>query len=401
MVKPSLTTFNINEKLNVDKEGLTIRGIKDKTVVEQVSLKTSGNDTTSAIIFDVTAGFVTLKDMMVVDVDVDLPQYVIRARKGVESCVFEGLFFILKATKTDLGYISLETEGARIINCRVYNYGTVNQKKTISINGSLYVRGGGPDQNLILLDGIPVYNADHLLGVFSVFTPEAIKNTTLYKSSFPARYGGRLSSIVDIRTNDGDMHHYHGALSVGTLTDKLHFEGPIWKGHTSFSLSARATHTAFFKNLIVDKDDYYADKYNYYFYDINAKVNHKFNDRSRLFIGFYKGKDHYHFDTTDSNNYYQNNDDTKVYYTSTRIRWSAASSSRTEKSSVKAGTSTSAACMPSAMHSRTAPRTARAQTFTSRSSRAATGDARRRAQTQSSSTRSAACSSAASTRTRW
>lgn len=104
----------------------------------------------------------------------------------------------------------------------------------------LYVRGGGPDQNLILLDGIPVYNADHLLGVFSVFTPEAIKNTTLYKSSFPARYGGRLSSIVDIRTNDGDMHHYHGALSVGTLTDKLHFEGPIWKGHTSFSLSARA-----------------------------------------------------------------------------------------------------------------------------------------------------------------
>ena len=128
--------FNINEKLNVDKEGLTIRGIKDKTVVEQVSLKTSGNDTTSAIIFDVTAGFVTLKDMMVVDVDVDLPQYVIRARKGVESCVFEGLFFILKATKTDLGYISLETEGARIINCRVYNYGTVNQKKTISINGN-------------------------------------------------------------------------------------------------------------------------------------------------------------------------------------------------------------------------------------------------------------------------
>ena len=105
--------FNINEKLNVDKEGLTIRGIKDKTVVEQVSLKTSGNDTTSAIIFDVTAGFVTLKDMMVVDVDVDLPQYVIRARNSAGSCVFEGLFFILKATKTDLDYISLATEGTK------------------------------------------------------------------------------------------------------------------------------------------------------------------------------------------------------------------------------------------------------------------------------------------------
>ena len=183
----------------------------------------------------------------------------------------------------------------------------------------LYVRGGGPDQNLILLDGIPVYNADHLLGVFSVFTPEAIKNTTLYKSSFPARYGGRLSSIVDIRTNDGDMHHYHGALSVGTLTDKLHFEGPIWKGHTSFSLSARATHTAFFKNLIVDKDDYYADKYNYYFYDINAKVNHKFSDRSRLFLSFYKGKDHYDYKQDKEYDGYSNNYGASMYFYNSQI----------------------------------------------------------------------------------
>ena len=143
----------------------------------------------------------------------------------------------------------------------------------------MYVRGGGPDQNLVMLDGIPVYNADHLLGVFSIFTPEAVKNTTLFKSSFPARYGGRLSSIVDVRTNDGDMHKYHGAFSIGLLTDKLHIEGPIWKERTSFSFSARAIPTLFFKNLIVDKDDTYSDKYNYYFYDVNAKVNHKFSDR--------------------------------------------------------------------------------------------------------------------------
>lgn len=167
----------------------------------------------------------------------------------------------------------------------------------------MYVRGGGPDQNLVLLDGIPVYNADHLLGVFSIFTPEAVKNTTLFKSSFPARYGGRLSSIVDVRTNDGDMHRYHGTLSIGLLTDKLHLEGPIWKGRTSFSLSARAIPTVFFKNLIVDKDADYADKYNYYFYDINAKVNHKFSDRSRVFLGFYNGKDHYHFESSSTNTY--------------------------------------------------------------------------------------------------
>ena len=86
----------------------------------------------------------------------------------------------------------------------------------------LYVRGGGPDQNLILLDGIPIYNADHMLGVFSIFTPEAMKKVTLFKGSFPARYGGRLSSIVDIRTNDGDMQNYHGTVSIGLLTSKLH-----------------------------------------------------------------------------------------------------------------------------------------------------------------------------------
>lgn len=155
----------------------------------------------------------------------------------------------------------------------------------------LYVRGGGPDQNLILLDGIPVYNADHLLGVFSVFTPEAMKKVTLHKGSFPARFGGRLSSIVDIRTNDGDMHTYHGTISVGLLTSKLHLEGPIIKDRTSFCFTARRTYLDLVAKPFLPDDK----KYDYYFYDINAKVNHKFSDRSRLFLSFYKGKDHYDF----------------------------------------------------------------------------------------------------------
>lgn len=164
----------------------------------------------------------------------------------------------------------------------------------------LYVRGGGPDQNLILLDGTPVYNADHLLGVFSIFTPEAVKKVTLFKSSFPARYGGRLSSIVDVRTNDGDMRKFHGALSIGTLTSKLHLEGPIVKDRTSFSLSARGTHLSLLASLFSSG----GEKYNYYFYDINAKVNHKFSDRSRLFLGFYNGQDHYRFDIKEDNSSY-------------------------------------------------------------------------------------------------
>lgn len=164
----------------------------------------------------------------------------------------------------------------------------------------LYVRGGGPDQNLILLDGIPIYNADHLFGIFSIFTPEAVKNVTLYKSSFPARYGGRLSSIVDVRTNNGDMKRFHGTFSLGSLTSKIHLEGPIIKDKTSFCFSARGTYTAFLANAIKSE----GDAYNYYFYDLNAKVNHKFNDRSRLFLNFYKGKDHYHFDSKANTNYY-------------------------------------------------------------------------------------------------
>lgn len=163
-------------------------------------------------------------------------------------------------------------------------------------SAGLYVRGGGPDQNLILLDGVPVYNVDHLFGFFSVFTPEAVKKVTLFKSSFPARFGGRLSSVVDVRSNDGDMKKYHGTLSVGLLSSKIQLEGPIIRNKTSFNISARRSYIDLIAKPFMPKDD----KISYYFYDINAKINHKFSDRSRLFLNFYNGKDSYYFKTTDS-----------------------------------------------------------------------------------------------------
>lgn len=156
-------------------------------------------------------------------------------------------------------------------------------------SAGLYVRGGGPDQNLILLDGVPIYKVDHLFGFFSVFTPEAVKKVTLFKSSFPARFGGRLSSVVDVRTNDGDMKKYHGTISIGLLTSKINFEGPIIKDRTSFNVSARRSYLDLLAKPFMPKDE----KISYYFYDINAKVNHKFSDRSRLFVNFYNGKDHF------------------------------------------------------------------------------------------------------------
>lgn len=162
-------------------------------------------------------------------------------------------------------------------------------------SAGLFVRGGSPDQNLILLDGIPIYNVDHLLGFFSVFTPEAMKKVTLFKSSFPARFGGRLSSVIDVRTNDGDMNNYHGVVSVGLLATRVNFEGPIVKDKTSFNVSLRRTYLDLFTKPFMDDDS----KVGYYFYDINAKINHKFSDKNRLFLSVYHGNDYLSSEYTD------------------------------------------------------------------------------------------------------
>lgn len=151
----------------------------------------------------------------------------------------------------------------------------------------LYVRGGAGDENLIMLDGVPIYKVDHLFGFFSVFTPEAMKKVTFYKSSFPARYNGRLSSIVDVRTRDGDMQNYHGTASIGLLSSRLNFEGPIIKDRTSFSLSARTSYWSWVARPFMPKDS----KFGYTFYDLNAKLNHRFSDRDRLYLSFYQGQD--------------------------------------------------------------------------------------------------------------
>ena len=156
----------------------------------------------------------------------------------------------------------------------------------------IFVRGGSDDENLLLLDGVPLYNAAHMLGIFSVFTPEAVKKVTLYKGDFPARYGGRISSVVDVRTNDGDMHSTHGTVSAGLLSDKFHLEGPIKDGTTSYSLSARVLHTFLFTPVLKAFDV----PFNYYFYDFNGKVNHRFSDRDRIYAAVYHGKDYFQND---------------------------------------------------------------------------------------------------------
>jgi hypothetical protein len=161
----------------------------------------------------------------------------------------------------------------------------------------LYVRGGGPDQNLILLDGTPVYNASHLFGFFSVFNADAINNVRLIKGGFPARYGGRASSVLDISLKEGNMKEFHGTGSVGLIASKLTLEGPIKKDKTSFILSGRRTYADLLLQPILREamagGNEFA-KVGYYFYDLNAKINHKFSYKDRLYLSVYTGDDRFY-----------------------------------------------------------------------------------------------------------
>ncbi len=172
---------------------------------------------------------------------------------------------------------------------------TPGVQQGIGGSAAFYVRGGSGDENLVLLDGAPVYKIDHLFGFFSVFTPEAVKRVTFYKSAFPARYNGRTSSVVDVRTKDGDMQKFHGSFAIGLLTSRINLEGPIVKDKTSFSVSARTTYFSAVTKPFMSKDS----KFGYWFYDLNLKLNHKFSDKDRLFFALYSGLDKYKDDYKD------------------------------------------------------------------------------------------------------
>ena len=160
----------------------------------------------------------------------------------------------------------------------------------------MYVRGGGPDENLFLLDGVPMYNVNHLGGFFSAFNSDAVKNISLYKGSFPAHFSSRLSSVLDITTNNGNDKGYHGGVSVGAISAKFNLEGPIVKEKTTFSISGRRTYgdvllQPLIKLFMAAEGESGKVNAGYYFYDLNAKITHKFNDRSRLYASYYMGDD--------------------------------------------------------------------------------------------------------------
>lgn len=156
-------------------------------------------------------------------------------------------------------------------------------------NSGFYVRGGGSDQNLILLDEAPVYNASHVFGFLSVFNADALKDVKLYKGNMPADYGGRLSSVLDIKMKEGNMKEYHGNVSIGTLLSKIQVEGPIVENQSSFMVSARRTYFDFL--FLRFSNDTMLQQSKMYFYDLNVKTNVKVNDKNRVFLSGYFGKD--------------------------------------------------------------------------------------------------------------
>ncbi len=158
-----------------------------------------------------------------------------------------------------------------------------------------YVHGGDGSDNLFLLDGVPIYQVSHLLGLFSSFNTDVISSMDFYKSGFPARYGSKLSSIVDVNTKDGDFRNVHGTFALGLIDGRLQLEGPLWKDRTSFNIGLRRTwtETVTIPTFAIFNKINRPDRQNlrYAFTDLNAKITHKFSESNRLSANFYTGRD--------------------------------------------------------------------------------------------------------------
>ena len=207
---------------------------------------------------------------------------------------------------TQIGTVELDVEKIRTLPAFM---GEVDIIKTIQLlpgiqssgegNTGFYVRGGGPDQNLILLDEAVVYNAAHLFGFFSVFNADAIKNVNVIKGGMPANYGGRLSSVLDIKMKDGNNKSFHADGGIGIIASRLTLEGPIVKNKSSFLVSGRRTYISELAQPFI-KDDAPIKGSGYYFYDLNAKFNYQISNKDRLYLSGYFGKDQFNYTQSES-----------------------------------------------------------------------------------------------------
>jgi hypothetical protein len=208
-------------------------------------------------------------------------------------------------TDTKMGTTKLDIDKVKTLPAI---FGEVDVMKTVQLlpgvqsagegNAGFYVRGGGPDQNLILLDEAVVYNASHLFGFFSVFNADAIKNVTMIKGGMPAQYGGRLASVLDIQMNDGNMKETKVSGGIGLIASRVTVQGPIKKDTASFIVSARRTYIGELAQPFIKETSPFKGS-NYYFYDLNLKTNYILSDKNRLFVSGYFGRDVFTFNNKD------------------------------------------------------------------------------------------------------
>jgi hypothetical protein len=210
-----------------------------------------------------------------------------------------------KLTTTQMGVEHLSIREAKLLPAL---FGEVDILKTLQLKpgvqsggegtSGLFVRGGSSDQNLVLLDNALVYNPNHLFGLFSVFNSDAVQSVDLYKAGFPAQFGGRLSSVVDVKLREGDRQKYTVTGGIGLISSRLSFEGPINKGKGSFLVAGRRTYFDIFTRAInranVGKEDF-SPIPDYYFYDFNAKANYTLGEKDQLFFTGYLGRDIFGF----------------------------------------------------------------------------------------------------------
>jgi hypothetical protein len=280
LVMPSqigvLTDLDGSYKINIEegKQTLVVRYVGYETYEEV--LKTKSGDSLRR---DVSLGITTLEQ---VEVTAERQAHLESAQMG----------------STSLDMATIETLPAFL--------GEVDLLKTLQLlpgvqaagegNAGFYVRGGGPDQNLILFDGAPVYNASHLLGFFSVFNNDAIESVKLYKGGMPANYGERLASVIDVQQRRGDMQSFQGRGGIGLISSRATIEGPLQKGKASFLLSGRRTYIDVLTRPFLNDNSTFGGS-TYFFYDINGRLDFNLNDGSKLYISSYAGDDAFGFNS--------------------------------------------------------------------------------------------------------
>jgi outer membrane cobalamin receptor len=233
----------------------------------------------------------------------------LRANSQLREVVVEANSLQQKLNANQMSVETLTTREAKLLPAI---FGEVDLIKTLQLKpgvqsggegaSGLYVRGGGPDQNLVLLDDAVVYNASHLFGFFSVFNPDAVESVELYKGGFPAQFGGRLSSVVDVKMRDGNKERFGASGGIGLIASRLTVEGPIAKDKSSFIISGRRTYFDIFTrqiNRIQEGKKDFSPIPDYYFYDLNGKVNYKLGEKDELFLSGYFGRDFFGFDDAD------------------------------------------------------------------------------------------------------